>query len=78
MMATALRGKFIEEKRVFEIEMTKGQVLEIESSGLFDTERELREWAKKNNGLALGYIDGSESHQYILIYGPDMYDVIAE
>lgn len=71
----ALKAKFIEEKKVFEIEMTKGQSIEIESSGLFDTERELMAWAEKKNGVVLGYLDGSEKHQYLLVYGRDLYDV---
>ena len=74
-MATTLKAKFMEEKKVFEIEMTKDQTIEIASSGLFDTERELMAWAEKNDGKALGYYEDMPKHQYLLVYGKDLYDV---
>lgn len=73
-----LNGKFVEEKKMFEIEMTKNEKIEIESSGLFDTERELMAWASRNKGKALGYLDGSEKHQYLLVYDGNLYDVEVE
>jgi hypothetical protein len=56
-MGKTLKAKFMEEKKVFEIEMTKGQTIEIASSGLFDNERELMAWAHNNGAKALGYYE---------------------
>ena len=75
MMTEVLKAKFIKEEKIFEIEMTKNESIKIESSGLFDTEREILDWASQHAGKALGYLDGSEKHQYVLVYGMDIYDV---
>jgi len=74
----ALKAKFDEQRKTFSIEMAKNQSIEIESSGMFDTERELMAWAEKKGGKVLGYLDGSEKHQYLLVYGRDLYDVEVE
>ena len=76
-MLETLKGKYIEERKIFEIEM-KNETIEIASSGLFDTERELLGWALEKGGKALGYLDGSEKHQYVLVYGGHVYDVEVE
>ena len=75
MATTALKAKFLAGKKLFEVQMCNGQTVSMTSSGLFDTERELLKWALSNGGNALGYLDGSQRHQYLLVYGGELYDV---
>lgn len=77
-MIENLKGTFDKQKKVFQIEMPNGKKIEIVSSGMFDTERELLGWANHKGGNVLGYLDGSQNHQYILIYEKEMYDVEVE
>lgn len=77
-MSKVLKAKYSEEKKVFEIQMPNGELLEVGSSGLFDNDRELMAWAHQNGGKTLGYIDGSEKNEYVLVYGGKSYAVEAE
>lgn len=78
MTATKLKAKFDSKKKVFKIQMSKDKVIEIASSGMFDTERELLSWASQNKGRTLGFLDGSQKHQYLLVYDGKLYDVETE